>query len=48
MGNIGGMINSLRPGRNGRHFENDIFQNIFSHTFFQISHKISFKCVTHG
>ena len=35
MGNIGGMINLLRPGRNDRHFVNDIFENIFLIQFFE-------------
>ena len=40
MGNNGGIINSLRPGPNGRHFVKDIFEKKFSNTIFRIFHKI--------
>ena len=41
----GGIVNTLRPRQNGRHFPDDIFKCIFLNGIFNISIKISLKFV---
>ena len=43
-----GVINTLRPRQNGRHFPNDIFKCIFLNDNIKISIKISLKFVPKG
>ena len=43
-----GLLNTLRPRQNGRHFAEDIFKCIFLNENVWISIKISLKCVPKG
>ena len=46
--NLTSLVNTLRPGQNGRHFADDIFKCIFLNENIWISIKISLKFVPKG